>query len=193
MQFFNKPHQKHFISKDDEDELKIELSQSVKPMIYIRHLHWIHFQEQQKPIYINMVRDPVELFISNFYYLRNGFQKTASKNSSEWKWNMSEDKRSQTIEDCIHAKGLIFMKERVMQFLKLTILDPECSSPYLQLIPYFCGNIEKCRSKKNWDWALEHSKKNVQANFAVIGLLEEEEKSIRLLEWTLPTFFDGAR
>ena len=105
MQFFNKPHQKHFISKDDEDDLKIELSQSVKPMIYIRHLHWIHFQEQQKPIYINMVRDPVELFISNFYYLRNGFQKTADKNSSEWKWNMSEDKRSQTIEDCIHAKG----------------------------------------------------------------------------------------
>ena len=105
MQFFNKPHQKHFISKDDEDELKIELSQSVKPMIYIRHLHWIHFQEQQKPIYINMVRDPVELFISNFYYLRNGFQKTANKNSSEWKWNMSDDKRSQTIEDCIHAKG----------------------------------------------------------------------------------------
>ena len=73
------------------------------------------------------------------------------------------------------------------------ILDPECSSPYLQLIPYFCGNIEKCRSKKNWDWALERAKKNVQGNFAVIGLLEEEEKSIRLLEWTLPTFFDGAR
>lgn len=108
MQFFNKPHQKHFISKDAEDELKIELSQSVKPMIYIRHLHWIHFQEQQKPIYINMVRDPVELFISNFYYLRNGFQKTANKNSSEWTWNMSEDKRSQTIEDCIHAKGYSF-------------------------------------------------------------------------------------
>jgi len=61
------------------------------------------------------------------------------------------------------------------------------------LIPYFCGNIEKCRSKKNWDWALERAKKNVQGNFAVIGLLEEEEKSIRLLEWTLPTFFDGAR
>lgn len=55
-----------------------------------------------------MVRDPVELFISNFYYLRNGFQKTANKNSSEWTWNMSEDKRSQTIEDCIHAKGYSF-------------------------------------------------------------------------------------
>lgn len=52
------------------------------------------------------------------------------------------------------------------------ISEPECINPYSQLIPYFCGNVEKCRQHKSWAWALERAKKNVQNNFAVIGLLE---------------------
>ena len=64
--------------------------------------------------------------------------------------------------------------------------------PYVQMIPYFCGLAEKCRQKQHWKWALERAKKNVQNNFAFIGLLEEEATSIKLLEWTLPTFFNGA-
>ena len=71
-------------------------------------------------------------------------------------------------------------------------LEPECTDPYVQLIPYFCGNAEKCREKQHWKWALERAKKNVQNNFAFIGLLEDEALSIKLLEWTLPTFFTGA-
>ena len=57
-ELFNKPHQKHFISKKEEDLLKRELQSDPKPLIYIRHLHWIQFHEPQKPIYINVVRDP---------------------------------------------------------------------------------------------------------------------------------------
>ena len=70
--------------------------------------------------------------------------------------------------------------------------EAECVDPYVQLIPYFCGNHEKCRQKQHWKWALERAKKNVQNNFAFIGLLEDEALSIKLLEWTLPTFFTGA-
>ena len=49
-----------------------------------------------------MVRDPVELFISNFYYKRRGFK---SKKSSAWKIEMPEEERNKTIEQCIHNKG----------------------------------------------------------------------------------------
>ena len=52
-----------------------------------------------------MVRDPVELFISNFYYLRRGFNKKNNTNS-DWKWEMSNERRSETIEQCIRANGM---------------------------------------------------------------------------------------
>ena len=34
--FFNKPHQKHYISKDEEDDLKTNLLSNQKPLVYIR-------------------------------------------------------------------------------------------------------------------------------------------------------------
>ena len=103
--FYNVPHQKHFISSEDADDLKTELLSRAKPLVYIRHLYWLQFKEHEKPVYINMVRDPVELFISNFYYLRKGFSKKNNTNS-DWKWDMSDDKRELTIEKCIENKGL---------------------------------------------------------------------------------------
>lgn len=102
--FYNKPHQKHFIPPEEAEELKVELLSRRKPMVYIRHLYWLQFKDHEKPIYINMVRDPVELFISNFYYMRRGFNKK-NNTSSEWKWEMSESKRAETIEQCIETKG----------------------------------------------------------------------------------------
>ena len=104
--FYNVPHQKHFISNEDADQLKTELLSRRKPLVYIRHLYWLQFKEHEKPIYINMVRDPVELFISNFYYLRKGFSKKNNTNS-EWKWEMSNDRRELTIESCIEKKGFL--------------------------------------------------------------------------------------
>ena len=102
--FYNKPHQKHYIPPEEAEELKTELLSRRKPMVYIRHLYWLQFKDHEKPIYINMVRDPVELFISNFYYMRRGFNKK-NNTSSEWKWEMSESKRAETIEQCIETKG----------------------------------------------------------------------------------------
>ena len=49
-----------------------------------------------------MVRDPVELFISKFYYKRNGFQ---SKHNEEWELAMNDVDRNKSIEECIHNKG----------------------------------------------------------------------------------------
>ena len=77
-------------------------------MVYIRHLYWLQFKDHEKPVYINMVRDPVELFISNFYYLRRGFNKKNNTNS-DWKWEMSNERRSETIEQCIGANGMSYL------------------------------------------------------------------------------------
>ena len=49
-----------------------------------------------------MVRDPVELFISKFYYNRHGFQ---SRTGSDWDSQIDPKDRNKTIEQCIENEG----------------------------------------------------------------------------------------
>ena len=44
--YYNKPHQVHFVSKEDELKLVDELSNSSKPAVYVRHIYWIPFKDQ---------------------------------------------------------------------------------------------------------------------------------------------------
>ncbi|CAH2250789.1 Hypothetical predicted protein [Pelobates cultripes] len=64
----------------------------------------------------------------------------------------------------------------------------ECSNPRLfYIIPYFCGQHPKCRDPG--EWALERAKQNVNENFLLVGILEELEDVLLLLERFLPHYF----
>lgn len=66
----------------------------------------------------------------------------------------------------------------------------ECSNPRLfYIIPYFCGQHPKCRDPG--EWALERAKQNVNENFLLVGILEELEDVLLLLERFLPHYFKG--
>merc|ERR1712048_865779 len=99
------------------------------PVIYVRHIHFVNFTHYgyPMPLYVNLIRDPVEHFISNYYFLRKGFAK--NKNLSEEqrkKWDhhdiISDEQRNITLADCIKRQ--------------LT----GCKTIYSDIIPYFCGN-----------------------------------------------------
>jgi hypothetical protein len=49
------------------------ISDLPQPLAYAKHLAYINFSrfDRPNPIYINLVRDPVERVISWFYYIRN--------------------------------------------------------------------------------------------------------------------------
>ena len=48
---------------------------STKPVTYTKHINFLNFEEFnfKNPIYINMVRHPVERIISWYYYIRQGW------------------------------------------------------------------------------------------------------------------------
>ena len=66
---------------------------------------------------------------------------------------MSDEKRNLTVDECV-------AEERT-----------ECSKPYSNLIPFFCGSSEVCRSRN--DKALEIAKRNVFERYAIVGIMED--------------------
>ncbi|XP_076366493.1 uncharacterized protein LOC143255146 isoform X3 [Tachypleus tridentatus] len=73
--------------------------------------------------------------------------------------------------------------------------DPECSfitgQSYDLAIPYFCGHKEECMSLNNRA-ALELAITNVKKYYVVVGVLEEMNKTLAVLEGYIPRFFKGA-
>lgn len=60
------------LEEDEQEELANELLDFGEPYAYSMHVNYIDFRhfELPQPIYINMIRDPVERVISWFYYKR---------------------------------------------------------------------------------------------------------------------------
>lgn len=74
--------------------------------------------------------------------------------------------------------------------------DPEChfvnGQSYDLTIPYFCGQHPDCMILNN-AWALSRAKSNVERYYKVVGVLEELNATLQVLEYKLPYFFKGVQ
>ncbi|XP_057653936.1 uronyl 2-sulfotransferase-like [Diorhabda carinulata] len=57
-------------------------------------------------------------------------------------------------------------------------------------VPYFCGHDYRCLNLDN-NWALQRAKDNVVKYFPVVGVLEEFNVTLEILEHKIPYFFKG--
>ncbi|XP_065837792.1 uronyl 2-sulfotransferase-like [Oscarella lobularis] len=138
------------------------------PFIYSRHLFFIDFQKYGALplVHINIIRDPIERFVSNFYYKRFG------DNRENHTVKFSERRVARTVDECV-------------QFA-----HHECTSKRLFYItPFFCGQEPACFEPGMW--ALNRAKTNVIEKYLVVGLLEEYEDTLRVFERLLPRHFHG--
>ncbi|XP_013794359.1 heparan sulfate 2-O-sulfotransferase pipe-like [Limulus polyphemus] len=162
-----------------QKKLVHEVMKLKPPFAYDRHVYFTDFSKfgYQNPLYINTMRDPVEKIISRFFYWRSPglsiFEelKSAGKvhsNKSHW--------LSKNFEQCVLTH------------------DPECTfitgQPYDLAIPYFCGHEEECMFLNN-KAALKLAKRNVLKHYTVVGILEEMNKTLKVLEARIPQFFRG--
>uniref|UniRef100_A0A1B6DBH8 Sulfotransferase domain-containing protein n=1 Tax=Clastoptera arizonana TaxID=38151 RepID=A0A1B6DBH8_9HEMI len=150
------------------------------PLTFDRHVYFVNFTSfgRQSPTFLNLVRDPIDKATSRFYYSRvtpnplnpdlHGIPLLRKKFLD----------RTKSFEQCVKSE------------------DPECSfetgKSYDLTIPYFCGHEEWCMSLNNHK-ALQRAKANVDRYFPVVGILEELNATLVVLEKKLPYFFKGVQ
>ncbi|XP_067845980.1 heparan sulfate 2-O-sulfotransferase 1 isoform X3 [Heptranchias perlo] len=142
----------------------------MKPGFYHGHVAYLDFTKygvKKKPIYLNVIRDPIERLVSYYYFLRFG---------DDYRPGLKRRKQGdkKTFDECVAAGG------------------SDCAPEKLWLqIPFFCGHSSECWNVGS-KWALEQAKYNLVNEYLLVGVTEELEDFIMLLEAALPRFFRGA-
>ncbi|KAB7503769.1 Heparan sulfate 2-O-sulfotransferase pipe [Armadillidium nasatum] len=128
-----------------------------------------------------MVRDPVERAISWYYYVRAPWYFVERKNafpdiplpSSSW---LRKD-----YETCVRKKDKECRYE-----------EGQVRPDFAQLTEFFCGQDHNCTGF-NTEFALKRAIENVEKHYAVVGILEEMNMTLTVLEHYIPRFFKGAK
>ncbi|CAH1957078.1 unnamed protein product [Acanthoscelides obtectus] len=159
----------------------------MRPALFHGHFAFLDFSKfgLPKPLFINLIRRPLDRFVSYYYFVRYG---------DNFRPYLVRKKHGNTMVICFINKI-----EQVYANLSFQTFDEcvnkrlaECDPSHMWLqIPYFCGHSANCWKPGN-KWALQEAKKNLVTNYFLVGVTEELEDFIVILERSLPRMFKGA-
>ncbi|XP_055912368.1 heparan sulfate 2-O-sulfotransferase pipe isoform X3 [Eupeodes corollae] len=163
-----------------------EISDLPDGTFFMEHMSFINFTQfgYVQPIYINMVRDPVERVISWFFYARSGY-----RNAIRFMRQPNDE-----------IKGLDWWKKDFNKCVRNR--DPECVFEQYSLLDknidfrrqslFFCGQSTDCLPF-NSPAAVQIAKHNVEKYYAVVGSWEDTNVTLSVLEKFIPRYFNGAK
>jgi len=142
-------------------------------VLFTRHQYFINFDTigwKDQPLYMNLIRDPVDRFVSFYYFSRYGNKRAQDAGRS--KQQVPNDLVNESIDDCITRRRR------------------ECIEPIWHTVPYICGNDKICM--KRHEASVQQAKQNIDSKYIVVGILEQLNATLKVLEAILPDFFAGA-
>ncbi|EDV97968.1 GH14407 [Drosophila grimshawi] len=170
-------------------DLIADLLTRQKPHVYSQHIAYVNFTRfhMPRPIYINLVRDPIERIISWHYYIR-----------ARWYYN-----------DMNAKLGPKSVKMPPDEFLNLDLdtcvrnKDPYCTFEQMQMnnpvgdhrrqTLFFCGMNKKLCMPFNSKMAMQKAKRTVESDYAVVGTWEDTNITLTVLEHYIPRYFRNAK
>jgi hypothetical protein len=152
------------------------------PSVYVKHVCFVNFTQfdMDMPIYVNLVRDPVERVISWYYYVRAPWYFVERKRAFPDLPLPNPNWLRKDYETCVKRGD----KE-------CTYVDGDERDDFGQQTEFFCGQEDDCTGF-NTEIAMKRAMKHVEENYAVVGILEEMNKTLTVLEHYVPRFFKGA-
>jgi len=168
----------------NEEKRLAKLVNSFQPSsVYVKHVCYTNFTKfnLDMPIYVNMVRDPVERVISWYYYVRAPWYFVERKRAFPDLPLPNPNWLKKDYDTCVRRGD----KECRYQ-------DGDERDDFGQLTEFFCGQEDDCTGF-NTEVAMRKAKENVEKNYAVVGVLEELNKTLTVLEHYVPRFFKGAK
>jgi len=171
------------LTYNEENRLS-KLVNSFQPSsVYVKHVCFTNFTKFNlpMPIYVNMVRDPVERVISWYYYVRAPWYFVERKRAFPDLPLPNPNWLKKDYDTCVRRGD----KECRYQ-------DGDERDDFGQLTEFFCGQDDDCTGF-NTEVAMRKAKENVEKHYAVVGVLEELNKTLTVLEHYVPRFFKGAK
>ena len=186
--------------EENERKTYVEMLESseeidgLKHFSYSKHMNFLNFEEfnRTNPVYVNMVRHPVERVISWYYYQRQS------------SYIIYKDEKNETILKKRHHDPPFYKRSYEDCFLQQL---PECHYPlnasthsyfgrrdhksHTSQIAFFCGSELICDVFGSRE-ALELAKSNVEKYYSVVGVLELWNETLETLEHYIPFFFKDA-
>eukprot|EP00095_Tigriopus_kingsejongensis_P010557 snap_masked-scaffold421_size176100-processed-gene-0.2 protein:Tk10557 transcript:snap_masked-scaffold421_size176100-processed-gene-0.2-mRNA-1 annotation:"heparan sulfate 2-o-sulfotransferase pipe" len=166
------------------------------PCVYNKHMSFVDFPtlgpDFYRPIYMNFVREPVQRVISWYYYIRAPwyqFEQDSHGNYTKLKSMFGERPfpLKLSYDDCVMGN---YQECRYIPGNNHVVKHEGGS--HVSQIMFFCGHGWECQIM-NGEEGFKLAVANVESHFAVVGVLEEMDKSMTVLEHFLPRFFTGVK
>ncbi|XP_050702583.1 heparan sulfate 2-O-sulfotransferase pipe-like isoform X2 [Eriocheir sinensis] len=147
----------------------------MEPFAYINFTRF----GQSPPIHVAVIRDPVERAVSRFYQARAPFTLVERQQLFPGLKLPSRGFLKKDLETCLRSPR-----------------DPECKYPVGKpalghTVEFFCGHNDYCPIFGDRA-GLAAAMGGVESGWAVVGVLEEWNKTLAVMEGYVPRFFSGA-
>ncbi|KAK3908106.1 Uronyl 2-sulfotransferase [Frankliniella fusca] len=154
--------------------------------------------DRQSPTYLGFLRDPVDRALAGFYHATESASTTPTVSRSRRGRDASgaaapvdNNHLNRPLVDGV-PEG-VDVPDILERCLQATARRPECAW-FEPQTPYFCGQDSRCGpARGDGGWALQRAKANMDQYFPVVGILEELNATLAVLESRLPLFFAGVR
>ncbi|EDW76757.2 uncharacterized protein Dwil_GK19619, partial [Drosophila willistoni] len=154
--------------------------------LYMIHAPWSDFTEfgQKKPVYISMVRDPIDRIIEDYYERRSTIRRAIYRHIYPGRPQRTDNWYRQSFNECVRSG------DPECQYLPGSIID--YVEDFKRQSLFFCGNHINCLPF-NSPFAVQMAKRNVEKEYAVVGTWEEKNITLTVLEKYVPKYFNHAR